>query len=99
MVIGLLTLERAEGEGVWSDPEQLAGLGRAVALAGVQVTVPAGEVVADEFGLSIDRIRSNAADTSKVPNASATAASSDRFSKTGTAIVLMCPGRELPEKE
>jgi xanthine dehydrogenase large subunit len=34
------------------------------------------QVVADEFGIDIERIRVTAADTSKVPNASATAASS-----------------------
>ncbi len=34
------------------------------------------QVVADEFGIGIDRVRTTAADTSKVPNASATAASS-----------------------
>ena len=34
------------------------------------------QVVADEFGIDIERIRTTAADTSKVPNASATAASS-----------------------
>lgn len=34
------------------------------------------QVVADEFGISLDRIGITAADTSKVPNASATAASS-----------------------
>ncbi len=34
------------------------------------------QVVADEFGVSLDRVRTTAADTSKVPNASATAASS-----------------------
>jgi xanthine dehydrogenase large subunit len=38
--------------------------------------VKVAQVVADEFGISLDRIRSNAADTSRVPNASATAASS-----------------------
>ncbi len=38
--------------------------------------IKVAQVVADEFGISIDRIRSNAADTSRVPNASATAASS-----------------------
>ena len=38
--------------------------------------VKVAQVVADEFGITIDRIRSNASDTSKVPNASATAASS-----------------------
>ncbi len=34
------------------------------------------QVVADEFGIDIERVRTTAADTSKVPNASATAASS-----------------------
>ena len=34
------------------------------------------QVVADELGVSIDRVRTTATDTSKVPNASATAASS-----------------------
>lgn len=34
------------------------------------------QVVADELGITVDRIRCNASDTSKVPNASATAASS-----------------------
>ncbi len=38
--------------------------------------VKVAQVVADEFGISPDRIRITAADTSKVPNASATAASS-----------------------
>ncbi len=38
--------------------------------------VKVAQVVADEFGISLDRIRNNAADTSRVPNASATAASS-----------------------
>jgi xanthine dehydrogenase large subunit len=38
--------------------------------------IKVAQVVADEFGISIDRIRNNAADTSRVPNASATAASS-----------------------
>jgi xanthine dehydrogenase large subunit len=38
--------------------------------------VKVAQVVADELGVSMDRIRSNAADTSRVPNASATAASS-----------------------
>jgi xanthine dehydrogenase large subunit len=38
--------------------------------------VKVAQVVADEFGIPIDRIRTNASDTSKVPNASATAASS-----------------------
>jgi len=34
------------------------------------------QVVADELGITLERVRSTAADTSKVPNASATAASS-----------------------
>ena len=38
--------------------------------------IKVAQVVADEFGITIDRIRNNASDTSKVPNASATAASS-----------------------
>ena len=38
--------------------------------------IKVAQVVADEFGISIERIRTTAADTSKVPNASATAASS-----------------------
>jgi len=38
--------------------------------------VKVAQVVADEFQIDIDRIRITAADTSKVPNASATAASS-----------------------
>jgi xanthine dehydrogenase large subunit len=38
--------------------------------------IKVAQVVADELGISIDRIRTTAADTSKVPNASATAASS-----------------------
>ncbi len=38
--------------------------------------IKVAQVVADEFRISVDRIRIMAADTSKVPNASATAASS-----------------------
>jgi xanthine dehydrogenase large subunit len=38
--------------------------------------VKVAQVVADELGISIGRVRTTAADTSKVPNASATAASS-----------------------
>ena len=38
--------------------------------------VKVAQVVADELGVSIEKIRTNASDTSKVPNASATAASS-----------------------
>jgi len=38
--------------------------------------IKVAQVVADEFGIDIDAIRITAADTSKVPNASATAASS-----------------------
>lgn len=38
--------------------------------------IKVAQVVADEFGITVDAIRITAADTSKVPNASATAASS-----------------------
>jgi xanthine dehydrogenase large subunit len=38
--------------------------------------IKVAQVVADELGIDIDRVRTNAADTSRVPNASATAASS-----------------------
>jgi len=38
--------------------------------------IKVAQVVADELGIGLDRIRINAADTSRVPNASATAASS-----------------------
>ena len=38
--------------------------------------IKVAQVVADELGVSVDKIRINAADTSRVPNASATAASS-----------------------
>jgi xanthine dehydrogenase large subunit len=38
--------------------------------------IKVAQIVADEFGVSLDRVRTTAADTSKVPNASATAASS-----------------------
>jgi len=38
--------------------------------------IKVAQVVADELGITVDRIRLNASDTSKVPNASATAASS-----------------------
>jgi len=38
--------------------------------------IKVAQVVADELGIGIDRVRTNAADTSRVPNASATAASS-----------------------
>jgi xanthine dehydrogenase large subunit len=38
--------------------------------------IKVAQVAADELGVTVDRIRINAADTSKVPNASATAASS-----------------------
>ena len=43
---------------------------------GQGLNVKVAQVVADEFGIGIERIRITAADTSKVPNASATAASS-----------------------
>jgi len=47
------------------------------------------QVVADELGITLDRVRSTAADTSKVPNASATAASSgsDMNGKAAQAAV------------
>ena len=38
--------------------------------------IKVAQVVADELGVGVDRIRLNAADTGKIPNASATAASS-----------------------
>ncbi len=38
--------------------------------------IKVAQVVADEFGVTLDRVRTTATDTSKVPNASATAASS-----------------------
>jgi len=38
--------------------------------------IKVAQIVADELGISIEKIRNTAADTSKVPNASATAASS-----------------------
>jgi len=38
--------------------------------------VKVAQVVADELGIALDKVRTTAADTSKVPNASATAASS-----------------------
>ncbi len=38
--------------------------------------IKVAQVVADELGVTIDKVRTTAADTSKVPNASATAASS-----------------------
>ena len=38
--------------------------------------IKVAQVVADELGVEVDRVRTTAADTSKVPNASATAASS-----------------------
>ena len=38
--------------------------------------IKVAQIVADEFGISLERVRTTAADTSKVPNASATAASS-----------------------
>ena len=52
--------------------------------------IKVAQVVADAFGISIDRVRSTAADTSKVPNASATAASSgaDMNGKAAEAAAL-----------
>jgi xanthine dehydrogenase large subunit len=38
--------------------------------------IKVAQIVADEFGVTLDKVRTTAADTSKVPNASATAASS-----------------------
>ena len=43
---------------------------------GQGLNIKVAQVVADEFGIDIGRVRITAADTSKVPNASATAASS-----------------------
>jgi len=43
---------------------------------GQGLNVKVAQVVADELGISVDQIRTTATDTSKVPNASATAASS-----------------------
>jgi xanthine dehydrogenase large subunit len=53
------------------------------------------QVVADEFGITVDRIRNNASDTSKVPNASATAASSgsDMNGKAAQAAAAKIRGR------
>ena len=53
---------------------------------GQGVYIKVAQVVADEFGITIDRVRSTAADTSKVPNASATAASSGTEPRSGTPM-------------
>lgn len=57
--------------------------------------IKVAQVVADEFGITVDRIRNNAADTSKVPNASATAASSgsDMNGKAAQAAAAKIRGR------
>jgi len=51
--------------------------------------VKVAQVAADELGVTLDRIRINAADTSKVPNASATAASSGS-DINGKAVQAAC---------
>lgn len=57
--------------------------------------IKVAQVVADELGVSVDRIRINASDTSKVPNASATAASSgsDMNGKAAQAACAKIRGR------
>ena len=57
--------------------------------------IKVAQVVADELGVPVSAIRTNAADTSKVPNASATAASSgsDMNSKAAQAAVRKIRGR------
>lgn len=51
--------------------------------------IKVAQVAADELGVSVDRIRINASDTSKVPNASATAASSGS-DMNGKAAQIAC---------
>ncbi|MDX1499532.1 MAG: xanthine dehydrogenase molybdopterin binding subunit [Woeseiaceae bacterium] len=51
--------------------------------------IKVAQVAADELGVTLDRIRINAADTSKVPNASATAASSGS-DINGKAVQAAC---------
>jgi len=51
--------------------------------------IKVAQVAADELGVTVDRIRINAADTSKVPNASATAASSGS-DMNGKAAQVAC---------
>jgi xanthine dehydrogenase large subunit len=57
--------------------------------------IKVAQVVADELGVPVSAIRNNAADTSKVPNASATAASSgsDMNGKAAQAAVRKIRGR------
>jgi xanthine dehydrogenase large subunit len=51
--------------------------------------IKVAQVAADELGITVDRIRINASDTSKVPNASATAASSGT-DLNGKAAQIAC---------
>ena len=51
--------------------------------------IKVAQVAADELGITVDRIRINASDTSKVPNASATAASSGS-DLNGKAAQIAC---------
>ncbi len=51
--------------------------------------IKVAQVAADELGVSVDKIRINASDTSKVPNASATAASSGS-DMNGKAAQIAC---------
>ncbi|MDA0705109.1 MAG: xanthine dehydrogenase molybdopterin binding subunit [Proteobacteria bacterium] len=51
--------------------------------------IKVAQVAADELGVSVDKIRINASDTSKVPNASATAASSGS-DMNGKAAQMAC---------
>jgi len=57
--------------------------------------IKVAQVAADELGVTVDRIRINASDTSKVPNASATAASSgsDMNGKAAQAACAKIRGR------
>ena len=57
--------------------------------------IKVAQVAADELGITVDKIRINAADTSKVPNASATAASSgsDINGKAAQAACAKIRGR------
>jgi len=59
--------------------------------------IKVAQVVADEFGIDVDRIGITAADTSKVPNASATAASSgsDMNGKAAQKAAARIKGRML----
>ena len=72
--------------------------------------IKVAQVVADELGITVDKIRINPSDTSKVPNASATAASSgsDMNGKAAQAACAKIRGRltefaarhfEVPESQ